>query len=158
MAVSASVQEFLRRANIRYAVFAHVPAFTARDEAAAMAVPEPDWAKTVICFADGEPIQAVVPADLEVDLERLRKLAGAESLRLAHEDELQWLFPDCELGAMPPFGPLYRQQVFVDKALAYEDEVVFNAGTHRDAICMRFEDFVAITRPVVGQIARIAVQ
>jgi Ala-tRNA(Pro) deacylase len=158
MAVSASVQEFLRRANIRYAVFPHVPAFTAREEAAVMSVPAPDWAKTVICFADGEPVQAVVPADFEVDLERLRRLAGAESLRLAHEDELKWLFPDCELGAMPPFGPLYRQQVFVDEALAYEDEIVFNAGTHRDAICMRFADFAAIAQPVVGQIARFAVQ
>ena len=153
MAVTASVQEFLRQANVAYTVFPHLPAYTAQDEAAVTHIPGRDWAKAVICFADGEPIQAVVPADLVVNLDRLAVLAGAETIRLAREDELGWLFPDCERGAMPPLGPLYRQRVFVDSALAAESQIVFNAGTHADAVSIRYKDFAAITRPIVGSFA-----
>ena len=154
MAVTASVQEFLRKANVAYSVFPHVPAYTAQGEAAATHIPGRDWAKAVICFANDEPIQAVVPADLVVNLDRLLLLADADTIRLAREDELGWLFPDCERGAMPPLGPLYRQRVFVDETLAAEDQIVFNAGTHKDAVSMRFEDFAALTHPVVGRFAR----
>jgi Ala-tRNA(Pro) deacylase len=153
MAVSASVQEFLRQANVAYRVFPHVPAYTAQDEAAVTHVPGRDWAKVVVFFADGEPVQAVVPADLVVNLHRLRILAGADTIRLAEERELEWLFPECEPGAMPPLGPLYKQRVFVDTTLAAESQVVFNAGTHADAVSMRYQDFAAITRPIVGSFA-----
>src|SRR6185436_6863010 len=101
--ISQSIQEFLRTGNVGYTVFPHPPAFTAQEEAAVTHVPGRNWAKPVICFADGEPIQAVVPADLDVDLLRLAELAEAADLRLADEAELRWLYPDCELGAMPPF-------------------------------------------------------
>jgi Ala-tRNA(Pro) deacylase len=151
MAVNTSVQEFLRTANVPYTVFQHRLAYTAQEEAAVTHIPGRDWAKTVICFADGEPIQAVVSADRIVDLERLCALAGARAIRLAREDELDWLFPDCERGGMPPLGPLYHQRVFVDEALASEKDVAFNAGTHTDAICMRFADFAALTRPMMGR-------
>jgi Ala-tRNA(Pro) deacylase len=154
MAVVPTVQEFLRRANVAYTVFPHAPAYTAQEEAAVTHVPGRDWAKAVVCFADGEPIQAVVPADLEVDFDRLAVVTGARTLRLADEDELRWLYPDCEGGAMPPLGPLYRQTVFVDARLASEDRIVFNAGTHADAVAMRYEDFETITRPIVGWFAR----
>jgi len=153
MAVTTSVQEFLRQANVAYTVFPHAPAYTAQEEAAVTHIPGRDWAKAVICFADGEPIQAVVPADLDVNLDRLLALAGAQAIRLAREDELDWLFPDCERGAMPPLGPLYRQRVFVDEALAEEDHIVFNGGTHADAVLMRYDDFAAIARPIVGRFA-----
>jgi len=149
--VTITVQEFLRRGNVAYTVFQHSPAFTAQEEAAVTHVPGRNWAKAVVCFADGEPIQAVVPANREVDLQRLADLAGASDVRLADESELLWLYPDCELGAMPPFGPLYRQRVYVDEALARDEEVVFNAGTHTDAICMRYADFAVVARPTVGR-------
>ncbi len=154
MAVTASVQEFLRQANVAYSVLPHLPVYTAQEDAAVTHVPGRDWAKAVICFADDEPIQAVVPADLVVNLDKLAVLAGAETIRLAQEDELAWLFPDCERGAMPPLGPLYKQRVFVDEALAAEKQIVFNAGTHADAVRMRYDDFAAITKPIVGSFAR----
>jgi Ala-tRNA(Pro) deacylase len=153
MAVVPSVQEFLRRSETPYTVFPHRPAFTAQEEALVSKTPARDWAKVVICFAGGEPIQAVVPADLHVDLQRLASLAGVPLLRLATEAELDWLFPDCERGAMPPFGPMYRQRVFVDTSLTGEPEIVFNAGTHADAIIMRYADFKRLARPVVGSFA-----
>ena len=98
-------------------------------------------------------MQAVVSADCDVDLGRLAKLVGAEHIRMAHEDELEWMFPDCERGAMPPLGPLYRQLVFVDEQLAADEEIVFNAGTFANAIAMRFNDFAEITHPFVGRFA-----
>jgi Ala-tRNA(Pro) deacylase len=154
MAVTQSVQEYLRRSNLPYSVIRHIPAYTAQEEAAVTHVPGRDWAKAVICFVDGQPVQAVLPADHEVNLYALMQLAAAEDIRLADESELDWLFPDCERGAMPPFGPLYHQRVFVDESLTHEDEIVFNGGTHRDAVCMRYADFAALTRPVIGRFAQ----
>jgi Ala-tRNA(Pro) deacylase len=154
MAVVATVQEFLRRANVPYSVFPHARAYTAQEEAAVTHVPGRDWAKVVTCFIDGEPIEAVVPADLEVDLDWLAVLTGATTIRLAEEDELRWLYPDCERGAMPPFGPLYKQMVYVDETLAVEEQIVFNAGTHGDAVRMRYDDFAAVAHPIVGKFAR----
>jgi Ala-tRNA(Pro) deacylase len=151
--VTFTAQEFLRRGNVAYTVFQHAPAFTAQEEAAVTHVPGRNWAKSVVCFADGEPIQAVVPADLDVDLERLATVVCAHHVRLAYEAELRWLYPDCEVGAMPPFGPLYNQRVYVDKALTEDEDIVFNAGTHSDAICMSYVDFAAVTQPVIGRFA-----
>ncbi len=153
MAITPAVQEYLRRSQISYSVFHHIPAYSAQEEAAVTHVPGRDWAKAVVCFADGQPIQAVVPADREVDLDRLAELACAGEIRLADESELDWLFPECERGAMPPFGPLYKQRIFVDDTLSNEENIVFNGGTHADAIVMRFENFAQIVQPIVGAFA-----
>jgi Ala-tRNA(Pro) deacylase len=150
---TSTIHEFLHEAHVPYTVVPHRPAFTAQEEAAATHVPGRDWAKVVVCYIDGEPVEAVVPAPSIVDLELLLELAGGRTIRLAGEDELRSLFPGCELGAMPPLGPLYGQTVFVDAALAAERRIVFNAGTHRDAIAMRWADFVKMVNPIVGKFA-----
>ncbi len=154
MAVTELVQEYLRQSNVAYSVFPHLPAYTAQEEAAVTHISGRDWAKPVVFYADGEPIMAVVPADLVIDLEQLLLLTGAERIRLATEEELATLYPDCEPGAMPPLGPLYDQPVFVDIALAAQPQVVFNGGTHGDAVCMRYDDFAALAKPVVGSFAQ----
>jgi len=153
MAGISTIHEFLREAHVPYAIVPHRPAFTAQEEAASTHVPGRDWAKVVICFIDGEPVEAVVPAPSLVNLAPLVELAGGHTVRLADVGELQRLFPDCEVGAMPPFGPLYGQTVFVDAVLALEPEIVFNAGTHREAIAMRWNDFVKMVNPIVGKFA-----
>ncbi len=134
-------------------VVPHPPAYSAQQEAAAVHVPGRDWAKVVVCVLDGRPVQAVLPATLTVDLECLAQLARGEIIRLAREDELVDLFPDCEEGAMPPFGPLYGQEVYVDVSLAVESEIVFSAGSHSEAIRMRWPDFASVVRPIVGSFA-----
>jgi Ala-tRNA(Pro) deacylase len=149
----STIDGFLREAHVPYVVVPHPPAFTAQEEAAATHVPGRDWAKVVVCFIDGEPIEAVVPAPAFVNLDRLLALAGGHTIRIAEEEELRRLFPECELGAMPPLGPLYGQTVFVDAALAMEPEIVFNAGTHRHAIAMGWNDFVKMVNPIVGSFA-----
>ena len=153
MAIAESIGNFLDRARVTYATLTHPRAYTAQQEAAVAHVPGRHWAKTVVAFADNEPIQAVVPADLSVNMERLRELAGARAVRLANEDEIARLYPGCEAGAMPPFGPLYGQRVFVDTTLVAEPEMVFNAGTHTDAIRMHYEDFADVAKPVIGAFA-----
>jgi Ala-tRNA(Pro) deacylase len=154
MPVRPAVQEFLRIADVEYTVLPHHRACTARQEAAAALIPASNWAKVVIAFADGEPIQAVVPADCDVDFERLAALIGVPHVRMAKEDEIDWLYPECETGAMPPLGPLYRQLVFVDRRLTEHEDVAFNAGTFEDAVVMRVCDFLALTKPVIGDFAR----
>ena len=149
----STIHEFLREAHVPYAVVPHRPAYTAQDEAAAAHVPGRDWAKVVVCFIDGAPVEAVVPAPSIVNLERLLELAGGSEIRVADEEELDGLFPECELGAMPPLGPLYGQTVYVDAALALERDIVFDAGTHREAIVMRWYDFVKMVNPIVGRFA-----
>jgi len=148
-----TIHEFLREAHVPYVAVPHRLAFTAREEAAAAHVPGREWAKVVVCFIDGEPVEAVVPAASTVKLDRLLALAGGNEIRLADEAELRGLFPDCEVGAMPPFGPLYGHTVYVDAMLALEPEIVFNAGTHRDAMAMRWNDFVKMVNPIVGRFA-----
>ncbi len=152
----STIHEFLREAHVPYTVVPHQPAFTAQTEAAATHVPGRDWAKVVVCFVDGEPVEAVVPAPSLVNLDRLMELTGGNEIRVADEAELRRLFPECEVGAMPPFGPLYGQTVYVDAMLALEPEIVFNAGTHREAIAMRWSDFVKMVNPIVGRIAEAA--
>jgi Ala-tRNA(Pro) deacylase len=151
VAITPAVHEFLRRSNVAYTAFPHRPAFTAAEEAAVTHTPGFRWAKTIACFADGRPILAVVPAHFLVDLTRLASVADATDVRLAREDELEWLFPECEAGAMPPFGPLYHQRVFLEAALALEPVIAFHAGTHRDAVRMHVEDFVNLVRPVMAR-------
>jgi len=149
----ARVHEFLQAAKVPYTVVPHRPAFTAQEEAAAAHIPGRDWAKVVVCVVDGRPIEALLPAPFLVDLEQLRDLAGGREIRLAQEQELRELFPECESGAIPPFGELFGQPVFADVRLASESEVVFGAGTHTDAILMRWSDFARTVRPIVGRFA-----
>lgn len=104
----------------------------------------------VICIADSEPVQAVLPAHYLVDLEALKTLVGCESLRLAREQEIASLYPEFEVGAMPPFGMMQGHRVFVERCFVGEPELVFNAGTHTDSLCMHYGDFAEIVRPIVG--------
>lgn len=149
-----SLDEFLRRARVPYTRFRHAQAFTAQQEAQVSHVPGRSWAKVVVCVADGEPVVAVLPAPLLVDLDKLRELAGARAVRLAHEAELGPLYPEFELGAMPPFLNPHVHRVFVDPSLVGDPEMVFNAGTHTDAIRMHYGDFADLTCPIVGSIAK----
>ena len=153
MSGTLAIHEFLREARVPYRVVPHRPCFTAQEEAAAAHVPGRDWAKVVVCFVDGVPVQAVLPAPLTVNLPSLLVLARGSEIRLAQEAELTELFPGCERGAVPPFGLLYGQAVYVDVKLASESEITFSAGSHTEAICMRWAEYAAIVRPIVGLFA-----
>jgi Ala-tRNA(Pro) deacylase len=153
MAIPASISSYLEQHGVNFSVVHHPLAYTAQEEAALAHVPGHEWAKAVVCIVDGEPTLAVLPADRVVNFDRLRRVCGARDARLASEAELRPLYADCEVGAMPPLGPLYKQRVVVDASLAADPEIVFNAGSHRDAIRMRYQDFEELVKPTVGEFA-----
>lgn len=144
------LKEFLDKEKIKYVSIVHSAAFTAQEIAASAHVPGHALAKTVIVHLDGKPVMAVLPADKRIVLEDLRNAAGAQEIRFATEDEFKSLFPDCEIGAMPPFGNLYGLDVFVAAPLADEDEIVFNAGSHTELIKLAYRDFDRLVKPKVA--------
>ena len=150
MALLACLAEVLKRDRVPYVTLRHPPAFTAPELSAVAHIPGRRSAKVVICIADAQPVQAVLPAHYTVDLDALNKLVGSTSLRLAYEDEIARLYPEFEVGAMPPFGMMYGHPVFVERCFVGEPELVFNAGTHTDSLCMHYGDFAEIVRPTVG--------
>jgi Ala-tRNA(Pro) deacylase len=154
VALIPPIVALLKRERVPYTCFKHSPAYTAQEEAAVSHVLGRCWAKVVICIADEEPVQAVLPAHHTVDLEQLRVLANAVGLRLASEEEIARLYPDCEVGAMPPFGAVYGHRVFIDRCLVGEPELVFNAGTHTEALCMHYGDVAELAKPIVGLFAQ----
>ena len=153
MSVSTRLKSFLEDNQIAYSVMTHTTAYTAQGAAAAMKISGKELAKTVVLRTGGEMILAVLPAPNHVRLDKLAAEVG-KPVRLATEQEFSDLFPDCELGAMPPFGSLYDLPVYVDESLAADEAIVFNAGTHREAIRMRYDDFVRMAKPKVCSFAQ----
>jgi Ala-tRNA(Pro) deacylase len=147
---------YLDENQVKYTLHAHPTAYTAREVAAVEHIPAHEIAKTVVVLSEEGFAMAVLPGDSVLDLESIRALLGVNRLRLATEGELGELFPDCELGAMAPFGNLYGLPVYVDAELAREDAIAFNAGTHRDVIHMRFGDFQKLVNPKMLELSRHA--
>jgi Ala-tRNA(Pro) deacylase len=154
MPLSERLREFLDSHHAEYTVTLHPKAFTAREVAAAEHLPAREVAKSVVVFGDGEYHMIVIPANRLVDFQEVRLTLGLSQVRLATEDELAKLFPDSELGAMPPFGPLYGLQVYLDNSLAGEDTIAFNAGTHRDVMHMKTLDYRKLVLPTLVSLAR----
>jgi Ala-tRNA(Pro) deacylase len=146
---ATKLKRFLDSRGIKYVTIRHSPAYTAPEVAASAHIAGRDFAKTVIVKIDGAPAMIVLPANRRVVLSDLREMLAIDDVKLATEDEFRDLFPDCELGAMPPFGPLYRLPVYVAQSLADEDEIAFNAGTHSEVIKMAYSDFDHLVKPVV---------
>ena len=149
----ASLTEFLDAHNVAYIVISHSPAYTAQGIAGLAHISGKELAKTVIIKLDGKLVMAVLPAKFHVDFELLRKMANAKTVALAAEDEFKDRFPQCETGAMPPFGNLYGIPVFADDSLENDKEIAFNAGTHRELIRMHWEDFKKLAEPKVIRFA-----
>lgn len=149
MALLACVLEVLKRERVPYVTLQHPPAYTAPELSAIAHIPGLRSAKVVVCIADDQPVLAVLPAHYHVDLEALKQVVGAVSLRLAREDEIAALFPEFEVGAMPPLG-IGGHRVFVERCFVGEPEMVFNAGTHTVSLCMHFADFAEVAKPTVG--------
>jgi len=148
-----SLKEFLDKHNVRYIVISHSPAYTAQGIAALTHIPGKELAKTVMVNMDGSLVMAVLPASFHVDLKRLKVEAMATTVALASESEFKDRFPDCEIGAMPPFGNLYGVEVFAEKSLAKDEEISFNAGSHRELIRLAWEDFEKLVKPKVIRFA-----
>jgi len=154
MPISERLRSLLDSHRVAYQVTTHPQAFTAREVASAEHLPARELAKTVVIWGDGDYHMIVVPANKLVDFQELRLALDFNQVRLATEEELGKLFPDCETGAMPPFGSLYGLSVYLDRALAGEPNLAFNGGTHLDVVHMRTEDFRTLAAPAVVSLAR----
>ena len=154
MPLSERLRSFLESHQADYTVTTHQKAFTAREVAAAEHLPAREVAKTVVIFGDGEYHMVVIPANKLVDFQEVRPTLGLSQVRMASEDELEKLFPDSELGAMPPMGPIYGLAVYLDSSIAGEDAIAFNAGTHREVIHMRTAEFRRLVQPQVVSLVR----
>ncbi len=149
MSVLERLKEYMDERNIRYICIDHSPAYTGQELAESIHISGKEIAKTVILNAGGSYKMAVLPASRKINFDYLEEQTGIKGVRLANEDEIKDLFPDCEVGAMPPFGNLYDMPVYSASALSEDEEIVFNAGTHTDAIRMRYDDYIALVNPDV---------
>ncbi len=143
------LKEFLDRENVKYVSIKHSPAYTAQEVAQSVHIPGRELAKTVIVELDGQMAMAVLPANRKVVLQDLREITGSDRVQFASEEVFRKRFPDCDTGAMPPFGNLYGMEVFMAEELAQNDEIAFNAGSHTEVIRLAFSDFERLVKPKV---------
>jgi Ala-tRNA(Pro) deacylase len=154
--ISERLENYLDLNRIHYTHSIHPLAFRAQEVARAELMPTHHMTKTVIYHGEQGFGMALVPADSIVDMQELRVILGQHHMRLATEVEISRLFPEYELGAMPPFGNLYGMPVYVDASIARQETIAFNAGTHRDVVHMYYGDFKHLVHPVVGEFAAMA--
>ena len=147
------LREFLDSHAVRYFVVSHSPAYTAQEIAAAAHVPGKELAKAVIVTLDGKMAMVVLPASRQLDFDLLRKLTSARKVELASEKEFADLFPECEIGAMPPFGNLYGMDVYVSEELEDDDEIAFNAGAHTELLRLSYENYKKLVHPKVAKLS-----
>lgn len=143
------LKEFLDREHVRYISVQHSPAYTAQEVAQSAHVPGREMAKTVILKIGQRLAMAVLPANQRILLGELREMLGTDDVQFATEEEFRTRFPDCETGAMPPFGNLYGMDVYVAPGLAADPEIAFNAGSHTEVIRMAYPDFERLVHPQV---------
>jgi Ala-tRNA(Pro) deacylase len=152
MKIPLQLIDCLNESKVHYEILHHPEAVTAQRIAQAEHVKGRHHAKVVMIKSGGERLMAVLPADHQIDLEKVGKVIG-KSASLDSEKEFKSLFPDCAIGAMPPFGNLYGLPTYVDKSLAAQDYIVFEAGTHSDAIKLSYRDYEKIVKPQVEDLA-----
>ena len=153
--LSPRLHHFLDERHAPYETLNHPRTITAQDTANAAHIGNRHFAKTVMLKVDGKLAMLVMPAAYRADLTRLSRALGGRMVELADESEFKDAFPDCEVGAMPPFGNLYGMPVFVDSRLAGHDEIAFNAGTHTDAVRMPYKEFERLAQPELLWLAHV---
>jgi Ala-tRNA(Pro) deacylase len=153
---ATKLKQFLDTNHVKYVSITHSKAYTAQGIAAAAHISGKELAKTVMITVDSDVAMAVLPASETVNLDALKSALGARKVDLASERQFRDAFPDCELGAMPPFGNLYGFRVYVDETLTRDQEIAFNAGTHLELIKLAYEDFARLVQPRVLRFSRRA--
>ncbi|MGH9427541.1 MAG: aminoacyl-tRNA deacylase [Terriglobia bacterium] len=153
MSIARRVKDYLEQNQVPYSHCTHRLAYTAQEVAAAQHVPGREMAKTIVLKAGSQFVMVVLPAVMKINMKTLRDELPFSHVELATEKEFAELFADSEVGAMAPFGNLYGLPVFVDKSLAEDAEIVFNAGTHVDTIRIKYADFLRLIKPVIVDVA-----
>ncbi len=147
------LKEFLDQNKVRYSVQSHMTAYTASGVASAAHVKGREMAKTVMVLADSKLVMLVVPSSTHIKIRMVKTALRAHDVSLASEKDFAHVFPDCEVGAMPPFGNLYGVPVYVDEALTKDKEIAFNAGNHRELMRLRYPDYERVVSPILVNVA-----
>jgi len=151
-----NIQEYLGRNNVSFDVLQHRETYEAQRMAQAVHVSGHQVAKTVLIRV-GEPSEFVVvvlPASRNIDFDEAHKVFGAKKIELANEKEISQKCPDCDVGALPPFGSQYDMKTVVDKSLTHDDEIVFEGCLHSESIRMKYEDFARLENPEVVSVSQ----
>lgn len=149
MPVAKKTKEFLDKNAVKYLIISHSRAYTAQEIAASTHIPGKELAKSIIVKIDGELAMVVLPASYKINFEMLGSALGKKDVKLATEDDFKSVFPDCEIGAMPPFGNLYDVPVYMAKSLEDDVEIAFNAGTHTEVIRLAMDDYKRLVNPKI---------
>jgi Ala-tRNA(Pro) deacylase len=153
MTIAPKMKKILDEKHVGYQILQHSLAYTAMETAGAQHIPGKQLIKSVIVNVDGKFVMCVLPSTHLINFDKLKNLLYANEVFLATETEVEMLFPDFDVGAEPPFGELYGLEVYLDRSVSENDDVVFSAGTHTDTIKMKFEDFAHISKAKVAQFA-----
>ena len=148
-----ALKVFLDERGVKYVAISHSIAYTAHDTARSAHLPDAAFAKAVMVKLDDSMAMAVLRGSDKLDVQLLRRAADAGTAHLASEEEFQGLFPGVEIGAMPPFGNLYAIPVYADEALAANESIAFNAGTHRELLQLQWQDYQRLVEPVMTHLA-----
>ncbi len=146
---SNKITRFLDRKGIQYKKYHHAPVYTAQEIAATSHIAGKELAKSVLVKIGGKMKMFVLPASYRVDIDRLKEEFGEENIELAKEIEFCEFFPDCEIGAVPPFGNLFGLDVYVSQNLAEDKEIAFNAGSHSEVFKMGYNDYYRLVNPKI---------
>lgn len=152
MALNDRLKRLLDQEKVGYEVLSHREAYTAREVAAESQVTARELAKVVALREhDGGHVMVVLPAACRLDLTALRHASGRHKLSLVREEDMAPLFPDCETGAMPPFGGLYGMPVYMDACFPRAQDIVFQGGNHHEVVRMPYADYQRLAKPAVGE-------
>jgi Ala-tRNA(Pro) deacylase len=155
MSMAARIRDYLDSNKVSYQPISHPQAFEASNVAHTLHVPEGQFAKAIVLRADGHRVMAVLPASQRLNMHELKEALGVKHLEMTPESELAKLCGECELGAFPPFGQLYGMDVWIDRNLAGSEEIIFNAGTHTDALRMKYSDYARLANPHSAKFAEV---
>lgn len=147
------VEQFLREHQVAYQIQHHPQVFTAQQIAACEHVSGKMVAKSVVASADNQKILLVLPATCRVDVDKVRALVGAKHVSLAREEELKHILPNCEVGAIPPFGNLYALPVYIERSLTNQETILFPVGTHTETMSLKYTDLERLVQPTVADFA-----
>ncbi len=143
------LKEFLDNHHVKYLSIDHSPSYTAQEIAAAAHISGKILAKTVIVKSGSQFYMVVIPATDHINFSELKEWTGSKEVDLAKESEFKSKFPECEVGAQPPFGNLYGMPVLISSSLISQSDIAFNAGSHSELVKMSYDDFARLVQPKV---------
>ncbi|NWG02277.1 MAG: YbaK/EbsC family protein [Syntrophaceae bacterium] len=150
MTILKKLKDYLEKNQVPYEIGVHSMVYTAQEIAATLHIPGKELAKVVMVKADKKMVMLVLPASYRVDTKKLKKVLKCKKLGISKEKDFEELFPDCEIGAMPPFGNLYHLEVWADRVLTENAFIVFQAGSHVETLKIRYSDYARLVNPKIG--------